>query len=183
MISLKDSSERAHQRRERKRRATERKEAEQLTAVVRLIVIARKEEVDISPTWVALETMKKLKALDLRQDKPLIYIGCNLYVRQIAREICRRSFEDEQEEESPSIDPSQSPQHELFPGLQTRYPIARPAGDEPVYRLLENLTAEDRLHNINRMETEIKSKQRHVDAFKVFHERRLREESIEPAIA
>lgn len=136
------------------RRKQERDEAKQLYELVGKIISDRNDQIDISPTWIATECMRKLHGMSLRDDRPLIYIGCHLQLRQIARSICGKKWEN---------DDDSTEQHEMFPGLQKRYPICRIAGEEPAYRRLEDMSSEDYDYNINRLRAEANEKQAHAD--------------------
>ena len=107
----------------------------------------------------------KLKAIPVRKEWPVVYMAAHLQFRQTARGLLRNLFE-------PDADIDPEAQDELFPELQSRYPIRRAVGQEPVYRKRENLTREDRDYNINRLQRQIASKQRHLDAFEAYHRRK-----------
>ena len=156
-----------HEEREKERRAEadrERKrdlaEAKQLTEIVARIVHNCNDETDISPAWVATQAMKEVGATTrFQRDYPLMYKAGHLEFRQLTRGVCRQKWERDDEDEA---------QHELFPGLQKRYPIAKQKGDEPVYRLLEHLSHEDRVFNINRLRKEASKKLEHARALEAY---------------
>jgi hypothetical protein len=144
--------------------SSKKREDQSLRDIVIKIVNARKKQTRISPSWVATESMGKLEATTRdRRLKPLFYQAANLQMRQIARDVLRDLFETEIKEKI---------QHELWPDLQARYPIAHPEGDEPNYAKLEDLSEEDWIYNVNRMEREISSKQDHLDALIAWGEKR-----------
>ena len=91
----------------------------------------------------------------------LVYLGCHLQLRQIAREMLRGKFE-------PDASADDDAQHELFPSLQKRYPAARSSNDNPEYVLLEELTAIDVAYNVARLRGEARAKQRHADALEAW---------------
>jgi hypothetical protein len=124
------------------------KEGEQLAAIVLTVINTRKDQVRISPAWIATEAMRKLQAMRLRQTKPLVYEGCHLQLRQIARKLCIKMFE--------TADPEEASQHEMYPDLQRRYPVARDrnSGEEPLYVKLEDMSDEDVQANIVRMRSQ-----------------------------
>jgi hypothetical protein len=109
--------------------------------------------------------MIKMEALDLQKSMPLIYEGCHLYLRQVARSLLRKKFED---------DGTDAAQHPLFPDLQPRYPVQRPKGDEPEYIKLENLSRSDATYNIERLRAEAQSKLAHADALQSWLSNRYR---------
>jgi hypothetical protein len=138
------------------------KEAGGLIEIVAQIIETRREEPQISPYWVATEAMRKLRALWMAKPTkgyPLVYVGCHLQLRQIARGILREQFEPED---------GQVVEHPLFPGLQWRYPIARAKDGEPQYVLLELLSNEDAIYNIDRLRSEAKEKLKHADALEAW---------------
>ena len=131
------------------------KEAEELIRVVAHVIECRREQITISPSWIATEAMIELDALELQTTNPRVYIGCHLQLRQIARSLLRKKFED---------DGAEADQHPLFPDLQPRYPIQRPSGEESEYIKLENLSRPDAIYNIERLRAEARSKLEHADA-------------------
>lgn len=142
------------------------KDGEALARIVSEIINFRKEAVSISPAWIATEAMAKLdSSINTQTHAPLIYVGCHLYLRQIARAQCRGMFEAD--------DPKPEAQHQLFPDLQWRYPIARTVpGEEPVYVQLERLTETDVIYNVNRLRNEANAKLKHADALDFWHRQR-----------
>jgi hypothetical protein len=114
---------------------------------------SRREVIDVSPSWLATEVMQELDPG--RASHPLEYSLAHLQLRQMARALCAGRWEREEAEDE---------QHELFPGLQRRYPIAgRTKSDEPEYRLLEYLTTQDIAFNVGRLRSEARSKLAHAD--------------------
>jgi hypothetical protein len=135
------------------------KEASGLIEIISRIIEGRRGEARISPSWVATEGMQELRAGWMREPNngyPLVYIGCHLQLRQIARGVLRERFE-------PELDDGETVQHPLFPGLQWRYPIPHAEGEEPQYVLLDLLTDEQIDYNIERIRSEVEAKQRHID--------------------
>lgn len=115
----------------------------------------------ISPSWVATEGMNKLdENVDNKSRAPLIYVGCHLQLRQIARALLRNEFEDDKEK---------SAQHELFPDLQWRYPRQHRAGEEPCYILLEDMTDADVEYNVVRLRDEGNAKLKHATALQAWN--------------
>ena len=83
------------------------------------VIELRRSQRRISPSWVATEAMQLLDPG--RASLEVVYGGCHLHCRQIAREQLRKKFEPAEQDKSG--------QHELFLGLQWRYPTARSARD------------------------------------------------------
>jgi hypothetical protein len=97
-----------------------------------------------------------------RVSLPVVYGGCHLQCRQIARDQLRKRFD-------PVGKGNSSEQHELWPDLQWRYPTARSAKDEePEYILLELMTEVDIGFNVARLRSEAVAKLRHADALEAF---------------
>lgn len=144
------------------------REASGLIEIVAKIVDARRDESRISPSWVATEAMRELRAQWMQKPNrgyPLVYIGCHLELRQIARGILRQQFEPENEDEHT--------EHPLFPGLQWRYPVRRAdPKDEPQYELLELLSDDDALYNIDRLRSEAEKKLKHADRLEAWRRNR-----------
>jgi hypothetical protein len=104
----------------------------------------------ISASWVANAVMKQLDPD--RISPPDVYGGCNMHVRQIAREQLRK-------------DHGTSPKDDLFPYLQARYPTAHSEDlDEPEYVLRDSMTDDDVSYNVARLRSEAEAKLRHADA-------------------
>ncbi len=55
-------------------------------------------------------------------------------------------------------------QDDLFPALQSRYPVAHSSDTEPEYVLLDHLTEADAMFNVNRLRREGEAKLHHADA-------------------
>jgi hypothetical protein len=130
-----------------------------LAEIIQRIIDSRGDAVSISPTWVAAETMQEL---DPERVAPmLVHAGCNLHLRQLARARLRHRYEPD--------DDKAGDQHDLFPGLQRRYPTARSVrADEPEYVLLEHLTSADIGFNVARLRAEAGAKLAHADALKAY---------------
>lgn len=144
-------------------------EAQELIIVVEKIIDQRRDEPRVSPTWVATEAMVKLDPG--RVSLPLVYLGCHLHLRQIARGQLRLHFEDPAAAADDDL-----AQHELFPDLQRRYPAARPKRrptSEPEYVLLEAMSDADYTFNLNRLRREGRAKLDHADALEA-HWRELK---------
>jgi hypothetical protein len=154
MISFREEETKKRKAREDRRRREEREEAGRLYEAVEAVIDKYEDDVDISPAWVAIEGCRRLNGFEISRTTDF-YVGTNLYLRQIARQMCRKKWEENEDDDD---------QHPLFPDLQKRYPIARTEGEEPLYRRLEQLTDEDIAYNLRRMDAEIASKQKHREA-------------------
>lgn len=133
-------------------------EEHKLAETVARVIDLRHDAVSISPNWVATEAML---LLDPQHAAPaLVYAGCHLQLRQVARQQLRGKYQPED---------SAGEQHQLFPDLQTRYPTAHSAqAAEPEYVLLEHLPERDLDYNIARLEAEAIAKQKHADALRSY---------------
>src|SRR5258708_10002398 len=105
--------------------------------------------------------MTKLDASGLQQSKPLVYLAAQLQRRQIARQACRKQFDDEEDD---ALDPAQQ---ELFPGLQTRYPAAHSDQEEPSYVVRDAMGAKDVAFNVRRLRWEERTKLGRADALEM----------------
>lgn len=116
----------------------------------------RRDEIRVSPLWMATAAMNVLDPL--RASHPIEYAMAHLQFRQLAREICRGKWE-------PDADDGEPRQHNLFPELQTRYPSARSRlRDKREYVLLEYLGQDDVDYNVHRLRMEGRAKLDHADA-------------------
>lgn len=144
------------------------REGEQLTMVVIDVINSRRDAIQINPAWIATEAIKRLDTIDVQTLTPLIYMGCHLQLRQIARAQCRGLFESDSGDIAPA-------QHEMFPDLQWRYPAARSVpGEEPTYVLLEAMTDNDVAYNVSRLRNEANAKLKHADALEYWNINRLK---------
>jgi hypothetical protein len=125
-----------------------------LSEIIARIIEGQGNQERINPAWIATEAMLLIDpAKIVQQQVPLAYLAAHLHLRQIARAECRHLFEDNTHDKR---------QHELFPGLQWRYPAAHQKDNgEPVYVLLNQLTPEDVSYNVVRLNGEAVEKQRH----------------------
>jgi hypothetical protein len=134
------------------------REESKLVEIVSRIVDIRRTEVGINPSWIATEALKEIDPS--RRSVDLVYLGCHLQLRQIARQVCRTKFE-------PHGEPEET--HDLFPDLQWRYPTARAeTATEPEYVLLEHLTPADVAYNVRRLRQEAEAKLAHADALEAW---------------
>jgi|SRR5215471_3752044 len=139
-------------------------EEEQLAATVERVIELYRATKDVSPAWVATQAMTLIEFP--RELHPLGYVGCHLELRQIARGKLRRRFDPEAIADD-DADP------DLFPEtLQERYPLPRKPGEEPRYRLLDNLTDADVRFNVNRMEKAGAALLRHARRLATWHANR-----------
>jgi hypothetical protein len=97
---------------------------------------------------------------ETQRNRPLIYLASHLQLRQIARELCRKSYAGDEESKR---------QHELFPDLQWRYPSARSKEqEEPEYVRLEHLEEVDVDYNVARLRKEGRAKLKHADSLEAW---------------
>jgi hypothetical protein len=112
------------------------------------------------PVVPALIAKCALDVIDPNSDSPkLVSYATNLYLREIARRRLARAFDP--------VESKNTDQVEMFEKLQDMYPAHRPDASgnmEFAYVPRMQLTYEERLFNIDRMQKEISSKQKHVDA-------------------
>lgn len=109
---------------------------------------------EVVPSWVANATYRCLDPDDVAPVD--VKIAALQYLKQMARQMCRGKFDPNE---------GNADQHELWPDLQTRYPVSRETSDgEPTYVKLERLTGADALWNINRLRKEADTKIRHANA-------------------
>lgn len=124
-----------------------------LNDVVAQVIDRHRHRPKISPTWIATEAMTQIDPE--RRSVEMVYSGCHLHLRQVARQMLAH------------IDPLKrklDETGELFEDdLQWRYPSARQAGDEPEYVLLDSLSDDDYVLNIDRLRKEGGTKLRHAD--------------------
>jgi hypothetical protein len=127
-----------------------------LAELIARVIDSRSAQSRISPGWIATEVMKDL---DPERTAPeLVYVGCHLQLRQIARSQLRGRYDGET---------GASEQHELWPDLQARYPVMK-SGEEPEYVRLEDLTPADVGYNVARLRAEGRAKLRHADALEAW---------------
>jgi hypothetical protein len=148
------------------------KEAGGLIEIVARIIDMRRDQPSISPSSVATEAMLVLEAAWMQNpsEYPLVYIGCHLELRQLARKILRERFEPEEDADKVT--------HPLFPELQWRYPIDPPKTEEPQYVLLELLRKQDWRFNVNRLRGDAKRRLRHADKLEAWGMRHFAEEPV-----
>jgi hypothetical protein len=133
------------------------KEAKTLIEAVEKIISRNNDMRAISPAWVATAVMSEIGFL--AKMHPVGYVGCHLYVRQIARQSLRKKFDPTDR------DDDGDDQHELFNGtLQIKYPRRREQGEEPTYVHIDDLTDDDVEFIVARMRSTARSLLKHADA-------------------
>jgi len=139
---------------------------DKLVELVSRVIELRRTQDRISPTWIATEAMLLLDPKNTTQrDLPLVYLASHLQLRQLARELCRKSFQGDEDSKK---------QHELFPELQWRYPSARSKTlEEPEYVRLELLTDTDVDYNVARLRKEGRAKLEHADSLEAWGRQRF----------
>jgi hypothetical protein len=137
-------------------------EERKLAEIIARVIDLRDSSISISPSWVATEAMQ---VLDPERTAPmLVYAGCNLQLRQIARSQLRGRFQSDEDN---------GDKHDLFPLLQRRYPTSRSVRtDEPEYVLLEYLSDVDIGFNVARLRAEAMAKLAHADALQAYGKER-----------
>jgi hypothetical protein len=139
-----------------------------LADIVATIIERRCDETGVSPTSIANEAMECPELDPLKtvlRGQPLVWGGCHLQLRQIARGQLGRRFASSRKETSGT--------GELFKDLQWRYPTAHSAElEEPVYILRDMMSADDVAYNVARLRAEADAKSRHADALEAWHKNR-----------
>jgi len=150
---------------------SEQKLQQQLKAIIERVYERRRDQISVNPSWLATEAMQEI---DPEKKSPeLAYRAAHLQLRQMARGLCRKQWEDDTED-------SERDQHELFPDLQRRYPTARSSGwEEPEYILLEHLTKRDVDYNVVRLRREGATKLRRADALEAWGHDKFTERAAE----
>jgi hypothetical protein len=151
----------------------------QLASVVARIIEIRRSQVKIHPSWIATEALKEIDPGG--QSVALVSAGCHLQLRQIAREQCRKLFDEDGASRRP--DAETDPMFPTFEHLQWRYPVCkhlRIVGEggeerkEPEYVLLEYMTGDDVDYNCARLESEADAKMAHARALRAWWRSRSR---------
>jgi hypothetical protein len=131
---------------------------DELYDAVKAAYARRRHKSSISPLILATEAMERINFAPKLH--AVGYRGCHLYMRQIARQFCRRYFEPTE-----IIDRS----GDLFPDtLRERYPLPPKPGEEDEYVLLEDLTDEAISYNVERMRRASLALQKHSDALEAY---------------
>src|SRR5712672_1121871 len=99
-------------------------ENQALTTIVARIIEMHRDEPRINPTPIA--TTALLEIDPAKVSLPAVLAGCHLALRQIARGLLRKHFEepDDDDEESEMLP---------FPGLQQRYPSFKQGASDREY--------------------------------------------------
>jgi hypothetical protein len=135
-------------------------EESQLTEIVARIIDIRRAQVRINPSWIATEALQEIDPAGSSLE--LVRLGCHLQLRQIARSLCRKLFED-------SDDDDGQPRFTGFDGLQWRYPTARSKGKpDPEYVLRDRMSEDDIAFNVSRLRSEARAKLAHADALEAW---------------
>jgi len=136
-----------------------------LVSLVARLVDLRAATIKISPSWIATEAMNELDPG--RHSIALVYSGCHMHLRQLAREQLRKKFEDRDTQEEGNK------QYEMFSDLQDRYPSARSQSEpEPTYVLRDYMTDLDVEYNATRLEREGVAKIKHARTLRAWNRAR-----------
>lgn len=135
-------------------------EQQKLSAVLQKVYDRRSDEARISPAWLATEAMADLDPG--KQSPDLVYQAAHLQLRQLARVVCRKKWETE------AVSDDEPEQHQLFPDLQKRYPVAHGPNVEPEYVLLEEMSEVDIRFNVQRMRRAGSKLLKHADALEAW---------------
>ena len=126
-----------------------------LSEIVAGIIDNRRSHVRINPAWIATEAL-----LEIDPDRAsieLVRTGCHLQLRQIARAMCSKLFEEKDDDD-------EEPIFDSFDNLQWRYPTARRSKDtEPQYVLRDMMSDADIRYNVMRLRREANAKLAHAD--------------------
>jgi hypothetical protein len=135
------------------------REESQLAEVVARIIDVRRSHVRINPSWIATEALKEIDPGARSVD--LVRLGCHLQLRQIAREQCRKLFEDSEDADEPRF--------AQIEGLQWRYPMQRAKHEsEPQYILRDHMSRSDVAYNVARLRREGRAKLAHADTLEAW---------------
>lgn len=130
-----------------------------LLEIISAVLDRHQHQDSVSPAWLATEAMVELDPSKIAPH--LVYRAAHLQLRQIARGLCRRQYDDDAGEPSA--------QHTLFDGLQARYPIPRQEpDDDPEYLRLEALSEEQAMFNIERLRRGAAGLLQHADALEAW---------------
>lgn len=131
---------------------------EQITRDLDALIEERRDLDIMAPGSLALALLHRYAPAPL---PPQIAYTSLQHLKQLARERLTRRF-GTKGEESEAYDDAQG---KLFSGrLQARYPIPHKRGEEPVYKLRENLTAEERAWNVAALRKSATGLLAHADA-------------------
>lgn len=135
------------------------REESHLADIVARVIDIRRSQVRINPSWIATEALKEIDPSN--RSVFLVRTGCHLQLRQIAREQCRKLFEDKDDEDEPRF--------AAIEGLQWRYPIRKSKEDhEPQYILREQMSAFDVNYNVARLRREGRARLAHADTLEAW---------------
>lgn len=138
-------------------------ESRSLTAIIAKIIDARRDEPHITPDSIATAALSEIDPKKV--SVPAVVAGCTLALRQIARGLLRKHFEEEPDDDAD--DDEEEDQFVLFPGLlQQRYPSAQRGASD--YVLLQQMSDADIAFNVARLRKEGSSKTKHADALEQF---------------
>jgi hypothetical protein len=152
----------------------------QLASVVARIIGIRRSQVKIHPSWIATEALDEIDPGG--RSVALVSAGCHLQLRQIARDQCRKLFDEDGACRRPDSDPDY-PMFPMFEQLQWRYPVRKrlqvvdedgEERKEPEYVLLEHMTGDDVDYNVARLEAEATAKVAHARALRAWWRKRRR---------
>lgn len=136
-----------------------------LAEIVARIIDIRRTQIKINPTWIATEALMQIDPAN--QSITLVRTGCHLQLRQIAREQCRKLFEDSEDGDEPRF--------AAIEGLQWRYPAQRSKEEhEPQYILRDHMADVDVAYNVERLRREGRAKLAHADTLEAWGRARRR---------
>lgn len=117
----------------------------------------------VSPSYVAREVQSRYRGEGL---EPHIEYASLEHLKQMARRVLSARYDAESDE-------SEALQGELFSGhLQQRYPVPHKRGDDPIYKLLGTLTADDVAWNVHQLRKSANARMLHADALEAWGQTR-----------
>lgn len=118
------------------------------------IIEETKDETFVSPTWVA---MRAILILDPQKISPAAVRWLAIeHLKHVARKLLAKLFDSTQPD---------SPQHEIFTGLQSRYPVAGSGSNKnPQYVKRDEMSYGDVVFNVDRFRKASESLAKHADA-------------------
>ena len=149
---------------------------DQIISALRIEIDRCGNATELSPTTLAVAVQR---TFDIGEEvEPHIAYASLEHIKQIAREVLRRNFDDEvlddEDRDDDSLGTNATYQDDMFSGhLQERYPLlGRKKSDDPIYKLRRAMSYEEVAACVAQLRKSARARMQHADALEAWNDAR-----------